>query len=62
MRRRSRTHDHSPERTELDRVWLDLFGPAQLRQRCRCGLVRFVDEITREPVTAWNEPEPNRGD
>ena len=61
MTRRKRKHEHAPDRTGAEGVWLNLDGTAELREICRCGFDRFINETTRRPVTGWNEPQHYTG-
>ena len=58
--KRRKQHEHAPKHTGPEGVWLNIDGTAQLREVCRCGFDRFIDETSRQPVTGWREPLPYR--
>ena len=57
-----RKHEHAPKRTGPEGAWLSITGTAEIREICECGADRFIDESTRQPLTAWQDPQHYTGD
>ena len=57
-----RKHEHTPSSTGKEGAWRNIDGTTEIREICTCGADRFIEESTREPVTAWTASDYYDGD